>query len=68
MRNIFWREELNVGKVYWDQKQSIDRLIRKILNQISASEKRIFEKVPANIEEKLNAREINKYVDSKRIL
>lgn len=68
MRNIFWREELNVGKVYWDQKQSIDRLIRKILNQISASEKRIFEKVHANIEEKLNAREINKYVDSKRIL
>lgn len=68
MYKIFWREELNVGKVYWDQKQSIDRLIRKILNQISAREKRISEKVHPNNEEKLNAREVNKYVDSKRII
>lgn len=68
MRKIFRREELNVGKVYWDQKQSIDRSIRKILDQISAREKRISEKVHPNLEEELNAREVSKYVDSKRII
>lgn len=48
MCNIFRGEELNVRKVYSDQKRSIDLSIRKIFNQISAREKRISEKVHPN--------------------